>query len=60
MKNKKVFIVIILSLIMLLLFVIKQEYLVNHKEKLEEYLKFICSRRKFLCKDKWRCRKFLQ
>ena len=39
MKNKKVFIVIILSLIMLLLFVIKQEYLVNHKEKLEEYLK---------------------
>lgn len=39
MKNKKVFILIILILIMFLLFLIKQEYFVNHKEKLKEFLK---------------------
>ena len=39
MKNKRIFISIILLLIMLLLFLIKQEYFVNHKEKLKEFLK---------------------
>ena len=39
MKNKKIFIMILLVLVMVLLFLIKQEYFINHKEKLEEYLK---------------------
>ena len=40
MKNKKIFIVIILVLVMVLLFLIKQEYFIDHKEKLKDFLKF--------------------
>lgn len=39
MKDKRIFISIILALIMLLLFLIKQEFFINHKEKLINYLK---------------------